>query len=220
MNSEISQQDEVGFYEQVAEELEREYFVKGLWVKALSDTENHSEKAKALYIKLRVEMLKEEQASSEQLERASWAILNANQFSPPRIKYDTTDTVFFYFANGEKIRLEKDELLATFQGQGIQIYEGGMSRATWPFAQLLFRVKLADEVYKLKERLAKKIEKMPNYVHAQEVVSAAKEFADAKGIKLTHLGDWDIFVEAICLCESKSEVTHLFKNAYNEIDQM
>ena len=48
MNSESSQLNEIKLYEQVAEELEREYQVKGLWVKALLETENDSEKAKAL----------------------------------------------------------------------------------------------------------------------------------------------------------------------------
>jgi hypothetical protein len=217
VNSERSQLDEVELYEQVAEELEREYQVKGLWVKALSETENDSEKAKALYIKLRVAMLKEEQASAEQLERDSRTTLNANQFSPPRIKYDWPATVFFYFANGEKIRLERDELLQTFKGQGIQIYEGGMWHNTWPFVQLLFRVKLADEVYMLKEVLAGKIRKMPQYENAQQFVAANKEMVEING---EIVEDWDIFVEAICLCSSKGEVTNLFKSAYKEIDRV
>jgi hypothetical protein len=48
MSEQSERLEEIKLYEQVAEELEREYQVKGLWVKALSETENDSEKAKAL----------------------------------------------------------------------------------------------------------------------------------------------------------------------------
>ena len=56
---------EIQLYELVAEELEQGEQSKGLWAKALAEGEGNIEKAKGLYIKLRVEMIKDEWASNE-----------------------------------------------------------------------------------------------------------------------------------------------------------
>lgn len=53
---------EVQLYELVAEEIEKNQQSKGLWTKAISDSEGDHEKAKALYIKLRAQMIKDEWA--------------------------------------------------------------------------------------------------------------------------------------------------------------
>ena len=53
---------EIQLYELVAEELEQGEQFKGLWAKALAEGEGNIEKAKGLYIKLRVEMIKDEWA--------------------------------------------------------------------------------------------------------------------------------------------------------------
>ena len=53
---------EVQLYELVAEEIENNQQSKGLWTKAISDSEGDHEKAQALYIKLGVQMLKDEGA--------------------------------------------------------------------------------------------------------------------------------------------------------------
>ncbi len=47
-------------YSQVAEEIEKNEINKGLWAKALSESGNIDSSAKALYIKLRVQSLKDE----------------------------------------------------------------------------------------------------------------------------------------------------------------
>ena len=46
----------------MAEEIERNQQSKGLWVKALSDSEGDLDKGQALYVKLRVQMIKDEWA--------------------------------------------------------------------------------------------------------------------------------------------------------------
>ena len=51
---------EIELYELVAEEIENNQQSKGLWLKALSDSEGDLDKAKALYVKLRVQMLEDE----------------------------------------------------------------------------------------------------------------------------------------------------------------
>jgi len=53
---------EIELYELVAEEIERNQQSKGLWVKALSDAEGDLDKGQALYVKLRVQMIKDEWA--------------------------------------------------------------------------------------------------------------------------------------------------------------
>ena len=53
---------EIELYELVAEEIERNQQSKGLWVKALSDSEGDLDKGQALYVKLRVQMIKDEWA--------------------------------------------------------------------------------------------------------------------------------------------------------------
>jgi hypothetical protein len=58
---------EVQLYELVAEELENNQQSKGLWAKAISDSEGNHEKAKALYIKLRVQMIKDEWAHADKV---------------------------------------------------------------------------------------------------------------------------------------------------------
>ena len=51
---------EIELYELVAEEIENNEKSKGLWTKALSDSEGDMERAEALYIKLRVQMISDE----------------------------------------------------------------------------------------------------------------------------------------------------------------
>ena len=58
---------EIQLYELVAEELEQGEPSKGLWAKALAEGEGNIEKAKGLYIKLRVEMIKDEWAYAEKV---------------------------------------------------------------------------------------------------------------------------------------------------------
>ena len=58
---------EIQLYELVAEELEQGEQSKGLWAKALAEGEGNIEKAKGLYIKLRVEMIKDEWAYAEKV---------------------------------------------------------------------------------------------------------------------------------------------------------
>jgi hypothetical protein len=58
---------EIQLYELVAEEIANNQQSRGLWVKAISDTEGNHEKAKALYIKLRVEMIKDEWAYADKV---------------------------------------------------------------------------------------------------------------------------------------------------------
>jgi hypothetical protein len=58
---------EIQLYELVAEELEQGEQSKGLWAKALADGEGNIEKAKGLYIKLRVQMIKDQWAQSDKV---------------------------------------------------------------------------------------------------------------------------------------------------------
>ena len=58
---------EIQLYELVAEELEHGEQSKGLWAKALAEGEGNIEKAKGLYIRLRVEMIKDEWAYAEKV---------------------------------------------------------------------------------------------------------------------------------------------------------
>ena len=51
---------EIELYELVAEEIENNQQSKGLWLKALSDSDGDLDKGKALYVKLRVQMIKDE----------------------------------------------------------------------------------------------------------------------------------------------------------------
>jgi hypothetical protein len=53
---------EIELYELVAEEIENNQQSKGLWVKALSDSGGDLDKGQALYVKLRVQMIKDEWA--------------------------------------------------------------------------------------------------------------------------------------------------------------
>lgn len=64
---------EVQLYELVAKEIENNRQSKGLWAKAFADTEGDFEKAKALYIKLRVQMIKDELVEETRLIRDEWA---------------------------------------------------------------------------------------------------------------------------------------------------
>ena len=58
---------EVQLYEMVAEEIANNQQSKGLWAKAIADTEGELEKAKALYIKLRVQMIMDEWAYADKV---------------------------------------------------------------------------------------------------------------------------------------------------------
>jgi hypothetical protein len=51
---------EIELYELVAEEIENNQQSKGLWTKALSESAGDMERAEALYIKLRVQMISDE----------------------------------------------------------------------------------------------------------------------------------------------------------------
>ena len=59
---------EIELYELVAEEIANNQQSKGLWAKAIADTEGELEKAKALYIKLRVQMIKDEWAYADKVQ--------------------------------------------------------------------------------------------------------------------------------------------------------
>jgi len=59
---------EVQLYEMVAEEIANNQQSKGLWAKAIADTEGELEKAKALYIKLRVQMIMDEWAYADKVQ--------------------------------------------------------------------------------------------------------------------------------------------------------
>ena len=58
---------EVQLYELVAEELENNQQSKGLWAKAIADSQGNHEKVSALYIKLRVQMVKDEWAHADKV---------------------------------------------------------------------------------------------------------------------------------------------------------
>jgi hypothetical protein len=58
---------EIQLYELVAEEIANNQQSRGLWVKAISEGEGNHEQAKALYIKLRVEMIKDEWAYADKM---------------------------------------------------------------------------------------------------------------------------------------------------------
>jgi hypothetical protein len=61
---------EIQLYELVAEELEKGEQSKGLWAKALAEGEGNIEKARGLYIKLRVKMVQDEwEIAGETLEK-------------------------------------------------------------------------------------------------------------------------------------------------------
>jgi hypothetical protein len=51
---------EIQLYEIVAEEIEGDIIYKGLWTKALADANGDEKLQKSLYIKLRVQMIKDE----------------------------------------------------------------------------------------------------------------------------------------------------------------
>jgi hypothetical protein len=59
---------EVQLYEMVAEEIANNQQSKGLWAKAIAETEGEIEKAKALYIKLRVQMIMDEWAYADKVQ--------------------------------------------------------------------------------------------------------------------------------------------------------
>ena len=61
---------EVQLYEMVAEEIANNQQSKGLWAKAFSEVGGDHEKAKALYIKLRVQMLQDEQKINKPMREA------------------------------------------------------------------------------------------------------------------------------------------------------
>ena len=58
---------EIQLYELVAEELENGEQVRGLWFKAIADAEGDEEKAKPLYLKYRVQMIRDEWAYAEKV---------------------------------------------------------------------------------------------------------------------------------------------------------
>jgi hypothetical protein len=64
---------EVQLYELVAKEIENNQQSKGLWAKAFADTKGDFEKAEALYIKLRVQMIKDELVVETRLIKDEWA---------------------------------------------------------------------------------------------------------------------------------------------------
>jgi predicted RNA-binding Zn-ribbon protein involved in translation (DUF1610 family) len=55
-------------YEQVANEVKNNIKIEGIWLKAMSDSEGDIEKAKSLYVKYRVQSLKDIEAISNELE--------------------------------------------------------------------------------------------------------------------------------------------------------
>lgn len=57
-------------YSLVTEEIERNEIQKSLWTKALADSDNDKQKTQALYIKYRVQKLKDEISDREEIERA------------------------------------------------------------------------------------------------------------------------------------------------------
>jgi hypothetical protein len=56
---------EIELYDAVAEEMVNGEQVRGLWFKAVADAEGDEEKAKPLYVKYRVQMIKDEITVSE-----------------------------------------------------------------------------------------------------------------------------------------------------------
>ena len=59
---------EIQLYEQVALEISNNQQVAGVWAQALSESSGDEGAAKALYIKLRVQMIKDELAYSQEVE--------------------------------------------------------------------------------------------------------------------------------------------------------
>ena len=57
-------------YERVADEIERKEIKKGLWAMAISESQNDKTKAEPLYIKLRVQSLKDEAEELYEEEKA------------------------------------------------------------------------------------------------------------------------------------------------------
>jgi hypothetical protein len=60
-NTAVSRLIEERLYEQVAEEITTGKLRTGLWTKALANAEGNNEKAEGIYIKLRIQSLKDEQ---------------------------------------------------------------------------------------------------------------------------------------------------------------
>ena len=54
------------FYELVAQELQRRFIRPGLWARAVAETGDEGKTARALYIRLRVAELQEEQVETQQ----------------------------------------------------------------------------------------------------------------------------------------------------------
>jgi hypothetical protein len=61
--------NEIQLYELVANEIENNQQIKGLWAKALADCKGDEKEARGLYIKSRVQMIKDEISQDQQIKR-------------------------------------------------------------------------------------------------------------------------------------------------------
>lgn len=207
--------EEIHLYERVAEEIEQGTQVKGLWLKALVESDNDQEKAAAVYAKLRVKMLQDTEMISDNVSFGQSRSLKYPEITYPEssvgIAYDCAelkymsaekDSFGFIFPNGEEICLMYNEHLNTFPGAGFKIRTGGDVNYGWPIQTTLFQVKLAHEADKLSKILASKIKKYPRW----------------KGSR-SNYGKWDALVKAIMICRTRDEVASLFHDAYSQISK-
>jgi len=218
VNRESSELDEVKLYEQVAEELEREYQVKGLWVKALSETENDFEKAKARYIKLRVKMLKEERrvdgdrhSIEDQTRIAFWKNRESKDYAK-QIKKDsglsidpnpTRRAFFFELENGVCIGVgpsSNSRFSIQFNGGFIISVGAGLFSAS--FGTTLFEVQSAAEKARISDALEPIVKDVP-FPEGQE-----KE----------RVGWLSNVCRAVMICRTEDEIVLLFNQIKAEID--
>ena len=218
MNRESSELDEVKLYEQVAEELEREYQVKGLWVKALSETENDFEKPKALYIKLRVKMLKEarrvdgERHSIEHQTRiAFWKNRDSKDYAK-QIKKDSGLSIapnptkrgfFFELQNGVCIAVGYSvNSRFSIQPNGGFIIAVGAGSFSASFGATLFEVQSAAEKAKISDAL-------------EPIV---KDVSFPEGQEKERFGWLSNICRAVMICRTEDEIVLLFNQIKAEID--
>jgi hypothetical protein len=96
---------EIQLYELVAEELDQSKQSKGLWAKALADGEGNIEKAKGLYIKLRVEMIRDEWAYAEK-------VANERQKQSEERKKEKVQTTEWRSSAEAKLLTKKEKIIA------------------------------------------------------------------------------------------------------------
>ena len=218
MSEQSERLEEIKLYEQVAEEIEQERQVKGLWLKALSEAENDSEKAKALYIKLRVEMLKDEHkvdidrhTIEDQPKTGFWKDRDRSDYAE-QIKKDsvystdpnsTKRCFFFRLQNGVSVTVypSADSRWSLFPNGGFLINTGGgyLSAA---FGSTLFEVMSAAEKARISDALEPIVKDVP-FPEGQE----KEKFGWLSNI-----------CRAVMICRTEDEIVLLFNEIQTEVE--